>query len=141
MKTKNIILIAGAGLLAYALMSGKIGQTVAKASQQAGVNTGQAIGGGAGGIISGVVEGVAESVTVQPYEWAKQHGGYIPVIDDVAYSVAWLQAGMKTPAGATRYEGVLKQPLQLAGAVKERIATTTHWYDFLNPYTLSQKLF
>jgi len=111
MKTKNIILIAGAGLLAYALMSGKIGKAVAKASQEAGVNTGQAIGGGAGGIVSGAVEGVVEAVTVQPYEWAKQHGGYIPIIDDVTYAFTWLKNLGKMPTGSVFYQGIFKDIL------------------------------
>ena len=76
MKTKDLI-IAGAVVLGVVTLFPKIGQAV-------GSGVGQTAGGAVGGVTTGLVQGVL----IDPYEWALNYEGYIPIIDPLAKTFA-----------------------------------------------------
>jgi len=74
MKTYELVLIgAGAFLLIQSLTKNKLGDYV-----------GESVGTVTGGFITGTTTGILKSVLINPYEWAKNYEGYIPIVDDVA---------------------------------------------------------
>lgn len=71
---KDFIVIAALVAAGWLLISkGKIGQYV-------GQSVGRAVGSTTSGLISGVVQGTL----IDPYTWARNYDGYIPIIDDLA---------------------------------------------------------
>lgn len=71
-KTDTVILLSALGLGVILL------------NQRTGNVIGSRVGQFVGGTTSGVVQGTIEGLLVQPYEWAKNYKGYIPIIDDAA---------------------------------------------------------
>ena len=141
MKTENILIIAGVGLLAYTLF----GKQIAAKAEQVSTQIGKTVGGASGGVVAGAVEGIVTSTLINPYDWAKQHEGYIPVVDDVAYSIAYAKAGMQKPAGEANYAGVLKdvspQATTNKGVKGAMEALKPKWYNALFPVTYFGNLY
>jgi len=77
MKISEILLIAGAGFLGLNMLSTKVS-----------AYTGEVIGETAGNVTSGTVMGAVKGITINPYEWAKNYQGYIPIIDPIAKTLA-----------------------------------------------------
>ncbi len=75
--TKYLIL-GGVGIAAALLLS----------RPAAAANIGQAIGGGAVDIVTGVGKGFWQEAWVNPYAWAREYEGHIPIIDPIAKSIA-----------------------------------------------------
>lgn len=72
---KSDVVIVGAAIAAAAVLlsKGKVGGYVGESATTA-----------AGSFLSGGVKGGIKSILVEPYEWAQNYEGYIPIIDDVA---------------------------------------------------------
>ena len=85
MKTEHI-------LIGVAVVGGIILLTKGKAGNYVGQSVGSAFGGSA----AGFVEGSVGSILVDPYNWAYNYPGYIPIIDEGAKAGAWLK-GLGNP--------------------------------------------
>jgi len=133
MKAKDVFMWSGVALVGVSLFGETVGRTLGRGTRQLISGTVSGVTGGvsdatvtavkdvsavipvaiseplkqvSSGISTGT-ESVIKSILIQPYEWAMQQR-YIPIIDDVAYALAWLKAGFKKPAGAEHYYGILR---------------------------------
>ena len=61
-----------------------VGALILATKGEVGKVAGNAAGNAAGGLLSGATIGIVESTLIEPYEWAKNYKGYIPIIDDAA---------------------------------------------------------
>ena len=77
METKELLILGGLGFLGLNMISTKVS-----------AKTGEVIGETAGNVASGTVMGAIKGITVNPYEWAKNYQGYIPIIDPIAKTLA-----------------------------------------------------
>jgi hypothetical protein len=80
MKTEHILIGAAVVGGIILLTKGKVGNYV-----------GQSAGSVTGGSVAGFTEGFIESTLVDPYNWAYNYPGYIPIIDEGAKAGAWLK--------------------------------------------------
>ena len=80
MKAVEIALIGGVAFLGLNMISTKVS-----------AYTGSVIGETAGNIASGTVMGAVKGITINPYEWAKNYEGHIPIIDPIAKTLAGIK--------------------------------------------------